>query len=339
MFLENFNIEDPNEIERLFEYLEKDKFSSLSFDEQDELLDFLIDCTNGKMCGSNKVTTIGLIQGSKHGFEMSNLIDEVGKDKLKDILREAILSDQIHMNKIGLKDVTGAVERLKNGTASEEDMAMLDSIIKSKTGHPIFSNKDQKDVDFSTFAIIKAYCAYFDFEDPDDETEFIKDIEPLIQATYCIAMAGIVSDSDNPVGKMFMKHGYFKVQKDIIDLTLKFSDLIVNYSKDNLIAPEKTFLALLNVLKIISGPLNISLDNYNEDKLEDALFHIMFAENEKDHEDIDNIIKDSIDNDDDDTDQEPISDVVEHESDKSLANANKKESKSKPNIRKLLLDD
>lgn len=346
MFLENFNPEDQNDMERLFEYLDKDKFNSLSFDEQNEMLDFLLDCTEGKTVGSKKVTTIGIMDGfSGDNFNIKTAINRLGRDKVKELLREAISSNAMHMNKVTLGDLKDAIERLKEGKATKEDMIILDSILKAKTGHHIFSSeKNQMDVDFSTFAILKAYCAYFDFEDPDGENTFVKDIEPLINAVYCVAMAGIISNQDNPVGAMFDKHGYDKVQKDVIDLTVKLSDIIVDYSKDNLIAPEKIFLALLNVLKIISGTLDINLDNYDENKVEDLLYHIMFAEREKNHEEIDSFVKECIiDEDsehDNEDDEKPINNnIIKNESDKPLANANKMDSKTKVDIRKLLLDD
>lgn len=345
MFLENFNPEDPKDLERLFDYLDKDKFNSLSFDEQDELLDFLIDCTNGKMFGSNHVTALGLMKDDMHGLDMNEIINHVGKDKFKEMIRNAILNGQLHMNTVSSSDVEDILEKLKNGKASKQDMMLLNSIVKSKTGHGILDSKEQRDVEFSTFAILKAYCTYFDFEDPDGDNMFIRDIEPFISAAFCIAMASAVSDEGNPLGKMFNKHGYFKVQKDVIDLTLKLSDLIVEYSKEHLIAPEKTFVALLNVLKILSGPMNLSLDNYDADKLEDVLFHIMFAETEKSHQEekLDDIIKEAIldeeDEEDDDEDQAPVNQEIKNENPKPLANANNKESNTKVDIRKLLLDD
>ena len=354
MFLDNFNTDDPNDMERLFSYIDQDKFKSLSYEEQDEFLDFLLESAGGQYVGSNKLTTIGIVQGSNKTSSIQDAINDIGKDKLKELLRDSIISGAMHVNKVGLKDVEGALERVKNGEGSPEDMALLDSILSAKTGHHVFGEKEQNNVDFSTFAIIKAYCTYFDFDDPDEENEFLKDIEPLINATYCIAVAGVISDDCTSLGKMFKKHGYDKVQKDIIDLTIKLSDLIVNYSKENLIDPEKTFLALLNVLKIIAGPLCINLDRYDQDKIEEMLFSIMFTErniehvmhhrdgsiDEDEHIDIDDIIKDSMIKDKEDV-KESVKDITEskNESNKSLANANKMDSKTKVDIRKLLLDD
>ena len=104
--------------------------------------------------------------------------------------------------------------------------------------------------------------------------------------------------------------------------------MIIDYSKENNIAPESTLIALMNVIKILAGPLDTSLDAYPDDMLEDILSHVLTAVYDIDSpESLDELRKGSKD------------DKKTNVSTNKSANADKKESQSDDDIRKLLLDD
>jgi hypothetical protein len=162
----------------------------------------------------------------------------------------------------------------------------------------------------------------------DKEVTLLRDAEPFINAAYITLLASLISKPDNAIGKMFDKHGFEKVQMSIADLTVKFSNMIIDYSKDNNIAPERTLIALANVIKILAGPLDTSLDTYPDDMLEDVLSNVLAAVYDIDlASSINELRKGSKD------------DKKNNDSTNKSANADKKESQSDKDIRKLLLDD
>lgn len=322
---ENFDPRNNEDIERLFSYLEKDKFNSLSFSDQNSVIDTLISISN-KDCGDSSVETIGMMKGSNGftDFDLQSIIDKMGYEPFREMMREAISRGGLTTSSINASEVTDLVEKMKNGTLTEKEREALDAIMS----HEHLHCNDQEDIQFSTYSIVHLYTNLLDQSIKDKEITLLRDAEPFINATYITLLASLISKPDNAIGKMFDKHGFEKLRLSIMDLTVKFSNMIIEYSKDNNIAPERTLLALMNVVKILAAPLDTSLDGYPEDMLEDVLSHVFAAVYDMDPpSSVDELRKVSKD------------DKENNDSTNKSANADKKESQSDNDIRKLLLDD
>lgn len=322
---ENFDPRNDDDLKRLFSYLEKDKFNSLSFSDQNSVIDTLISISN-KDCGDSSVKTIGMMKGSNGftNFDLQSIIDKMGYEPFREMMREAISKGGLTTSSINASEVTDLVEKMKNGTLTEKEKEALDAIMS----HEHLHCNDQEDVQFSTYSIVHLYTNLLDQSIGDKEVTLLRDAEPFINAAYIALLASLISKPDNAIGKMFDKHGFEKVQMSIIDLTVKFSNMIIDYSKDNNIAPERTLIALANVIKILAGPLDTSLDAYPDDMLEEVLSHVLAVVYDIDPaSSVDELRKGSKDNNEN------------NDSTNKSANADKKESQSDKDIRKLLLDD
>lgn len=322
---ENFNPQDDKDLERLFSYLDKEKFNSLSLSDQNEVIDTLINISDTSNNPDSNVKTIGMVKGSNglQNFNIQHIIDTMGYEPFREMMRKAISEGGLSMNSIPASEVQDLCEKLKNGNITEEEQEKLDMIMHSK-----FAHNDHEDVQFSTYTILHLYSGLLDKAFEDKDITLLRDAEPFINSAYITLLASLISKPDNPIGKMFDKHGFGKVQMAITDLTVKFSNLIIDYSKENCIAPERTLIALMNVIKILAGPLDTSLDAYPEDMLEDILSHVLTAVYDIDSpESLDELRKGSKD------------DKKTNVSTNKSANADKKESQSDDDIRKLLLDD
>jgi hypothetical protein len=154
------------------------------------------------------------------------------------------------------------------------------------------------------------------------DVTMLKDAEPFINAAYVNLLASFIGNKDNAISNMFNKHGFDKTMISLNDLTVKFANLIIEYSKDNDIPPERTMMALMSVIKILAGPINTSLDCYPDDKLDDIIGHILVTTSDGNNEDQMDDLKDT-----------------SNDSTTKSANADKKESQDDNDIRKLLLDD
>lgn len=321
---ENFDPRNNEDIERLFSYLEKDKFNGLSLDDQNSLIDTLISISN-KSYGDSSVKTIGMMEGSNGftNFDLQSIIDKMGYESFREMMREVISKGEFTTSSINASEVIDLVEKMKNGTITQEERDALDAIMGSN-----FHSNDHEDVHFSTYSIIHIYTHLLEQETNDKEVTLLRDAEPFINAAYITLLASLISKPDNAIGKMFDKHGFEKVQMSIIDLTVKFSNMIIDYSKDNDIAPERTLIALANIIKILAAPLDTSLDGYPEDMFEDVLSHVLAVVYDIDQpSSVDELRKGSKD------------DKENNDSTNKSANADKKESQSDNDIRKLLLDD
>lgn len=321
---ENFDPRNNEDIERLFSYLEKDKFNSLSLSDQNSLIDTLISISN-KTYGDSSVKTIGMMKGSNGftNFDLQSIIDKMGYEPFREMMRETISKGGLTTNSVNASEIKELVEKMKDGTITQEERDALDAIMGSN-----FHCNDHEDVHFSTYSIIHLYTSLLNQATNDKEITLLRDAEPFINAAYITLLASLISKPDNAIGKMFDKHGFEKVRLSIMDLTIKFSNMIIEYSKDNNIAPERTLIALTNVIKILADPLDTSLNAYPEDMLEDVLSHVLTATYDMDSSSsVDELRKGSKD------------DKKNNDSTNKSANADKKESQSDNDIRKLLLDD
>ena len=348
-FLNNkeFTKED---IERLFEFLEKDKFSSLSLDEQNELIDIIIDISNDANNNGNNVKGIGMIKnsiGELESIDIQGTIDEIGYESFRDSIREAILDNNLQITSVSLNEIKDLVEKMKNGTITKEEQLKLDIIMNDR-----INNNNDEDIEFSTYTVLHSYVSlinkYEQVKDKEEDLNLLKDAEPFVNSAYIALLASFMLRPDNAIGKMFNKHGFKKTQMAINDLSAKLFDIIVNYGKDNDIAPERILVALANVAKFITEPLNTSLDTGEdtgeEDILEDLLSFLSIIDSKafkKDKKELDlneDKISECIRKVQEGSKKANESNKNKKASTKKSANADKKESKNN-DIKKLLLDD
>lgn len=320
---ENFNPQNNEEVKRLFSYLEKDKFNSLSLSDQNSVIDTLINISN-KNYGDTSIKTIGMTKGSD-GFtnlDIQSIIDEMGYESFREVMRKAISKGGLSTNSVSASELANLVEKMKNGTITEEEKDVLDAIISNE-----FCYNSHEDIYFSTYSIIRIYTSLLKELAEDDKVVLLRDAEPFVSAAYTTLLSSFISKPDNAIGKMFEKHGFEKVQMSILDLAVKFSNIIIEYSKDNDIAPERTLMALMNVIKVLAGPLDTSLDAYPEDTLKDTLSHVL------------DVVFDAAPDSSLDELRKGSKDEENNDRINKSANADNKEYQSDNDIRKLLLDD
>lgn len=315
---ENFDFEDPKEVERLFSYLDQEKFDSLSLSEQDEVIDTLISLSSKAEEGQN-VHTRGFIKGSKGitNFNVQKIIDEVGYEPFREVMRTAISKGGLKVGTLHMDEIKDLCERAENGTLTDEEEKLLKSLISFRP-----HINDPEDVQFSAYTVSHLYYGFVERTKDSKDINALKDAQPFINAAFTNLLAAFIGNKDNAISSMFDKQGLDKVLVSLNDLTIKFANMIIEYSKDNDIAPERTTMALMNVVKILAEPLNTSLDCYPDDKIDDIVGNMLVTVSDENAEDKMDDLK-----------------STSNDSTTKSANADKKESQDDNDIRKLLLDD
>ena len=316
--LDNFNPNNRKDVERLLEYLKKDNFNSLSLDEQNKVIDLLIEISN-KSAEDITVHTIGIEKGSNGvvGLDLNRIIDKMGYENFRNMMRESISRNGLQISSIGADEFHDLCKKANNGQLSEEETEKLRMVLDSEmVSLKYFAHNDQEDVQFSTYSIMHLYFEMLKSAN-DKDIVMLQDAEPFVNAAYITLLGSLLSNNNNPIGKMFNKHGFEKVEVDITTISAQLTELIINFGQDNDIAPERVLIALMNVIKILSAPIHTSLEKYPKDKIGEILSNLLLAVH-------------GIDND---------FEVPKNDSTNKSANADKKESNSDNDIRKLLLDD
>lgn len=319
---ENFNPDNEEDIQELFNYLEKDKFNNLSISEQNQVIDILISISNQVNNGS-KIKTIGLVRGSDGltDIGIQKLIDTVGYEKFRDIMRKTISQGQLQLSSLTPDDLESLYDKIKQGNLSDDELVKLHAILNNT-----LPNNSVEDVNFSSYTILHLYSSLLAKNEKESEVKLLADAEPFMTAAYVSLLSAFLSRNDNAIGKMFSKHGFDKTKLAIDNLTAEFTNLIIDYSKEHDLAPERTMIALVNVLRILSSPVDTSM-NCPDDKIGDVLEHVLLGTTE---------LSDG---------EHAIEEVRKHfnaktkESTNNSANADIKESNNNHDIRKLLLDD
>jgi hypothetical protein len=321
LFDDNFDPKNEDDIERLFSYLEKDKFNSLSLCEQNEVLDILLKISSKEHNQTSNVKTIGLVKG-KDGFSdlsIQKIIDDIGYEPFREIMRDTISKGGLQFTALNRDDLRNLHDKAKNGNLSEDEIRKLRELLN-------VHHNSHEDVHFSSYTVLHLYSNLLARAKDNDEIQLLSDAEPFINAAYVALLSAFLSRNDNPIGKMFTTHGFEKTKLAIDDLTLKLSDLIIEYSKEHDLAPERTMIALLNVVRTIAEPLETSMD-YPKNKVGEVLEHVLIGLSGLDDPSSIDKLGNKLEKD------------VQEDSSNNSANADIKESKNDVDIRKLLLDD
>ena len=324
--IDELDVNNEKDVRELIKLIRKDVFNNLSVFEQDKIIDKFVELTTSSE-GLNKV---GFIKGNNkvNAFEpqrMREIIDDLGVEGFKNLLRKSFTEGLVDMSVVRLCEIEDLMKKMEDGTISEDEISNLKDLL-----HKSSYTSDRDEVEFSTFAILNIYTSSFSTfneEDKDGDLKLAKDAEPFILSAYISFLASFLSNTHNPIGKMFMKHGLEKTLLGIDDISADIGSLIINHCQENNIAPENAIMAMLNLLKTMATPLDTRL-NYESDRIEEVFSGLCAAIFDK---------PELNDNDDDeyDEDEEESSD----ESTTKSANADNMESKNNKDIKKLLFDD
>lgn len=334
MFLDDFDFNNSDDIERLFNCLDRDKFNSLSEFEKDEVIDKLISLS-GENPELSMFNALKLVRKGKL-IDLEELISEIGLDEVKRLLRETISEGNINVSKLNLSDVKDIqdiediLQKLKDGNLSDlsnDDYERLLSLRESMENDLGIKNKkeDKMNLNFSSFALLHLYCDVIKKNKKDEEVNAIKDAEPFINSAFIATFTSLISNN-NSIKNLYDKHGIEKVRMVIDNDTMKITDILISYCEENDISPERALIALLNSVRVLGGVINTSLEDYDDVKdLQDAFTNILGVfSGLRDNEEFESKIKNGSKND--------IS------KDYKSANADNKESQ-KTDIQKLLFDD
>ena len=320
-------------IERLLGLLQKDKFNSLSYDEQTEVLNEFIDLSLNNPNGSNKTSfNIGFATTDNETVPMSikEFIDETGREEFVEILREVVINggfQTIKVSKEQAEDIFNKV--LNNEDLEDSEQIFIDGL---ESFLRVYS---ENDINFSTYALLTIMSEFMaQGEIKSEDAKFVRHIEPMENINFIYAFASILTKS-NSISKMFNKRGMNKTFTMLEQTTSEFMGMIVPYCKKNDIDPARAFLSLCLMLKIMASALQLDLNSIDDDDIEDYLTEMMKSvifktdENEKE---IKNILARN-------TNSEESSNDKDNPSNENSPNGEIKESKSNIDLRKLLMDD
>lgn len=310
----------------LLNKLEKDVFNSLSFEEQEEVLDAFIETLKEQKKSNNVASVFGVRNGDEGDSEIINvdieeMIEECGIGKVKEMLREGINSDGFHYTKLDKDDLKDLLEKARNGTLTNEEKELIKFIANGK------SIDKSTDIKFTGYAILRTIVDFIERSENDKDFTFVRSPEPFVDALFTIIFASLISKDNNAVGKMFHNHGIQKALTMDMEKVPELCDIIIPYFQENDIAPERAVWLLTQILKVIVSSCHLDFKNIPTDKLF-KLFETLFTatsfEEVPDEEVLNEILNGS---------------ENEEESDKKSPNGDKTELKDSIDIRKLLLDD
>ena len=320
-------------IERLLGLLQKDKFNSLSYDEQTEVLNEFIDLSLNNQNGSNKTSlNVGFATTDNETVPISikELINETGREEFVEILREVVINggfQTIKVSKEQAEDIFNKV--LNNEDLEDSEQIFIDGL---ESFLRVYS---ENDINFSTYALLTIMSEFMaQGEIKSEDAKFVRHIEPMENINFIYAFASILTKS-NSISKMFNKRGMNKTFTMLEQTTSEFMGMIVPYCKKNDIDPARAFLSLCLMLKIMASALQLDLNSIDDDDIEDYLTEMMKSvifktdENEKE---IKNILARN-------TNNEESSNDKDNPSNENSPNGEIKESKSNIDLRKLLMDD
>lgn len=315
-------------IDRLLRKLEKDFFNSLSYEEQTEVLDEFIDYS---LFADNK-TSIGI--GSIDNITPISITDMVrrfGRNEFREMLRTVVIDGGFQSIKITRDDMENIANKLHNNEElSDDEQYIVDSIVNHING-----SKDEESIQFTMYTYLRLMMECIAEDNMKskgygkDQVTFVPDLEPFAGSEFVFALGCCLADKNNALRKMFDKRGFDKMMSMVNDTTDDLTELVVQYSKDNNIAPERTLLALILLVRVMAGSLKMSIGNI-QDK-EQFIIEILTALefNNVDEDKLSALINGS-----------NINNSLKRD-DVSSPNGEYKESKKDDNmdIRKLLLDD
>ena len=318
---------DTNNInDGLLSKLEKDVFSSLSFEEQEEVLEAFIEMLKEQKHSHSAASVFGVRNGDDGDSEIINVdieevIEECGIDRVKEMLREGINSDGLHYTKLDRNDLKDLLEKARNGTLTDEEKELIKFIANGK------AVDKSADIKFTGYAILRTIVDFIERSENDEDFTFVRSPEPFVDALFTVILASLISKDNNAVGKMFHNHGIQKALTMDMERIPELCDIIIPYFQENNIAPERAVWILIQVLKVIVSSCHLDFKNVPTDKLF-KLFETLFTatsfEEVPDEEVLNEILNGS---------------KTEEESNKKSPNGDKTESKDSIDIRKLLLDD
>lgn len=323
-------MDDTEKLVRLFKCLNKEHFDSLSFDEQEKLLDEIVDTIEENNIPNNIV--MQMINNNTEKLTFKDILEKLGKDEFKKMLRDAISKDAFIETTIDLDDIKNVIEKSKKGlplTEREKDiLKIIDGIMDSK-----MSKKE--DVGFTTFAILKILSGIIrqgSNKKDDDPLLYLKDLEPVVLASYIYSIACCLNNPSTIMSKTFRKHGLGKAMLTTYNTALSLSEHIIDYFKENNIEPEEAIVSLLYTVKTITAPLDMTLEGVDNDKIESLLESLLtyfhFEEDSTEENESEGIIKEIL-----------IGSNDKNENNTTPPNGGKKESNKKTDLRSILLDD
>jgi len=269
---------------RLASMLEKDTFAGLSSSEQDKILDEFLKVLKDYENGEYDTDPFSIY--SEHGNPIKTLhklINAIGEDEFKKVIKEGILSGSFSLEQIPISEVKKIGEKVRNGTATEKEIALFESITE-KARLASLKNNDPKDIENTGYKYLEGFVDVY--EKNRSNKHFVKDLEPLIDLTFSSVLAALMSDERTSIGKLFNKRGISKLSYVIGDITQKLSEIIISYAQENNISPDEIVIALLHMVKLISGPVDISLTEFKAGTLEEVIKSVMiiFCSNDPDRD-------------------------------------------------------
>lgn len=340
-----------NDFEDFTEKLNPDVFEKLSEEEQDAVLEEFINISTRKnIVESDGAKNMGMgftsDGNSVNAINMEELIDKIGRDGVKNIIRKAIEERSIQSIKVDGEKAREIIDKLNKGEklTMEEEAIMRAVMDRMQTHNP-------KDIDFSAYSIIRTVNELFEKDSIDDNVHFVNSMEPFTQAAYYYAIATAISNHPiNEIGKLFKKQGLEKTKLYIDSKVGSFLEMIVQYAKDNDISPVSMAVYLLRASNIIFAGVDnaFTLNNLtNNNAFLCGVFNAMCFDDYS--TDITKFMKEENETDDGDTGDNPSMEDNETPNGVSLENMEENKTpngvsletkkKEKVDIRKLLLDD
>lgn len=319
-----------------------DKFRAMSDKEQDDFVERFIDVSikleeNG-VSGMPKVF-VQEKRGTNNNnmFSFKDTLKSLGRDKLKESLKEAVKDGVFKCVKVPMDKLIGLRDKIINGKDFDDEEKALLEMMGIKFDE---DNKTRDSKDFTTYAIstIISDVLFTDFlEDTlelKDKPKLSLDYECIANVAYLYAIASSLIDKKSTIRKIYDKYGLKKLKERISNVTMDLEEIFIDYFQKNDVSPEMAIISILEMIKVVSSHIKIDLKELDNDeeptKYISALFHsIFYDDSTKDQE----ILKNYLDG---NKEYSPDEDS-DKDSDKKSPNGENKEIKR--NIREILLDD
>ena len=253
-----FNIE---EYERLIKSLHKDNFDSLSFDEQEELLDKFIEMSMSIEETQHAVMMVkaDFKNHTNNISKLSDLVDEIGIDGVKGMFRTSIEQGVFQEMKLPVDDIKNTrdiINKIKSGEAlTEDENDRLNAILK-------FTDINDK---FTSYSILMNHADRIQARDGDKSFEVTKNCCPIIDFAFNYALGCLLSSNrDTTIKHVFNKHGYQKLDLLVSDFTSDFTEEMVSYFEKKLIEPEMSVLIMLKALFILTEAMKLRIENIED---------------------------------------------------------------------------
>lgn len=259
---------DVEEYERLIKNLHKENFDSLSFDEQEELLDKFIEMSMNIEETQHAVMMVkaDFKNHTNNISKLSDLVDEIGIEHVKEMFRASIEQGVFQEMKLPVDDIRNTkdiIKKIKSGEAlSEEESDRLNAILQ-------FSDINDK---FTSYGMLMSHADRIGSEDGDKNFKVTKNFCPLMDFSFNYALGCLLSsDRDTTIKHVFDKHGYKKLDLLISDFTSDFTEEMVSYFEKKLIEPEMSVLIMLKALFILTEAMKLRIENIDDKNIKEYL--------------------------------------------------------------------